>query len=52
MILRYLSKMKKELETLLQTIRIYSQVIGMEFWIEKCAMVIIKKKGKEKRRKE
>ena len=34
---------EKELETLLQTIRIYSQDIGMEFRTEKCSMLIIKK---------
>ena len=32
----------KELETLRQTIRIYSQDIGMVFAIEKCPMVIIR----------
>ena len=31
---------EKELETLLQAIWIYSQDIGMEFGIEKCAMLI------------
>ena len=30
------------LETLIQAMRIYSQDIGMEFGIEKCAMVILK----------
>ena len=34
--------MKKELETLIQAVRIYSQDIGMEFSIEKCAMLIMK----------
>ena len=37
------SKNEKELETMVQTIRIYSQDIGMEFRIEKCAMLVIKK---------
>ena len=32
------SKNEKELETLIQTVRIYSQDKGMEFGIEKCAM--------------
>ena len=32
----------KELETLIQTIRIYSQDIGMEIGIEKSAMFIMK----------
>ena len=30
------AKIEKELETLIQTVRIYSQDIGMEFNIEKC----------------
>ena len=34
--------MKKKLETLIQTIRIYSQDIGMKFDIEKCAMLIMR----------
>ena len=34
--------MKKELETLIHAVRIYSQDIGMEFGIEKCAMVVMK----------
>ena len=33
---------KKELETLIHTIRIYSQDIGMEFGIEKCALLVMK----------
>ena len=33
----YLQKSEKELETLIHTIRIYSQYIGMGFCIEKCA---------------
>ena len=35
-------KNDKELNTLIQTIRIYSQDIGMEFGIEKYAMLIMK----------
>ena len=40
----YLQKKKneKELETLIHTIRIYSRDIGMEFGIEKCAMLVMK----------
>ena len=37
----YLQKWK-ELETLIHTVRIYSQDIGMEFSIEKCAMLGMK----------
>ena len=36
------AKNEKELETLIQAVRIYSQDIGMEFAIEKCAMLIMK----------
>ena len=34
-------KKKKELETLIQAARVYSQDIGKEFGIEKCAMLIM-----------
>ena len=36
------TKNEKELETLIQPVRIYSQDIGIEFGIEKCAMLIMK----------
>ena len=36
------AKNEKELETLLHAVRIYSQDIGVEFGIEKCAMLIMK----------
>ena len=36
------AKNQKELETLIHTVRIYSQDIGMEFGIEKCAMRVMK----------
>ena len=39
--IKLLTKNEKELETLIQTNRIYSQDIGMEFGIEKCAMLAI-----------
>ena len=35
-------KNEKELETLIHTVRIYSQDTGMEFGIEKCAMLVMK----------
>ena len=41
-------KNEKELETLIQTIRIYSQDIRIEFGIEKCATLIIKSGGKKR----
>ena len=36
------AKNEKELETLIHAVRIYSQDIGIEFGIEKCAMLLIK----------
>ena len=42
---------KNELETFIQTMRIYSLGIGMEFGIEKCAMLIMKS-GKQVKDKE
>ena len=35
-------KNEKEFETLIQTVRIYSEDIGMEFDIEKCTMLVMK----------
>ena len=35
-------KNEKELESLIHTVRIYSHDIGMEFGIEKCAMLVMK----------
>ena len=40
--IKLLAKNEKELETLIHTIRIYSQDIGMEFGIEKCALLVMK----------
>ena len=40
--IKLFAKNGKELETLIYTIRIYSQEIGMEFGIEKCAMLVMK----------
>ena len=40
--IKLLAKNEKELETLIHTIRIYSQDIGMEFGIEKCTLLIMK----------
>ena len=34
---------EKELDSLVQTIHIFSKDIGMEFVIEKCAMLVIEK---------
>ena len=38
----YLHKKEKEQETLIHAARIYSQDIGVEFGIEKCAMLVMK----------
>ena len=40
--IKLFEKSEKELETLIHTIRIYSQDIGMEFGIEKCALLVMK----------
>ena len=40
--IKLFAKNEKELEILLHTIRIYSQDIGMEFCIEKCALLVMK----------
>ena len=40
--IKLIAQNDKELETLIHTVRIYSQDIGMEFGIEKCAMLVMK----------
>ena len=40
--IKHFPKYKKELETLIQAVRLYSQDIEMEFGIEKCALLIIR----------
>ena len=40
--IKLFAKNEKELETLIHVVRIYSQDIGMEFGIEKCAMLEMK----------
>ena len=40
--IRLFAKDEKELETLIHAVRIYNQEIGMEFSIEKCAIIIWK----------
>ena len=47
MISRSLSKIKRELETLIQTWRIYNQDIGMKFGFKMCAMLIMKSGKRE-----
>ena len=40
--IKLFAKNEKELETLIHAVRIYSQDVGMEFGIEKCAMLVMK----------
>ena len=40
--IKLFAKNEKELETLIHAVRIYSQDIGMEFGIEKCALLVMK----------
>ena len=40
--IKLFAKNEKELETLIHTVRIYSQDIGIEFGIEKCATLVMK----------
>ena len=40
--IKLFAKNEKDLEAPLQTVRIYRQGIGMEFGIEKCAMLVMK----------
>ena len=40
--IKLFAKNKNEQETLIHTVRIYSQDIGMEFGIEKCTMLVMK----------
>ena len=47
MISRYLPKMKNNPEALIQTVKIISQDIAMEFGMEKCAMQIMKSGKRE-----
>ena len=45
--IKLLAKNKKELEPLIEAIRIYSEDIGMEYVIEKCAMLIMKRGNRQ-----
>ena len=40
--IKLFAKNEKELETLIETVIVYSQDIWMEFGMEKCAMLVIK----------
>ena len=41
--IKIFAKNEKEMETLIHTSTIYSRDIGMEFDIEKCAMLVMKR---------
>ena len=41
--LKLYSRSEKGLDSLVQTVRVFSEVIGMEFVIEKCTMLVIEK---------
>ena len=41
--LKLYSRNEKELDSLVQTIRFFSKDIGMEFGLERCAMLVIEK---------
>ena len=41
--IKLFAKNEKELETLIHTVKIYSQDIKMEFGIEKCATLVMKR---------
>ena len=41
--LKLYSKSEKALDSLIQTIRIFSEDIGMKFGIDKCAMLVVKR---------
>ena len=40
--IKLFTKNEKELKTLIHTVKIYNQDIGIEFGIEKCAMLVMK----------
>ena len=40
--IKLFAKNEKELKTLIQTVKIYSQDIEMEFCIDKCTMLVMK----------
>ena len=41
--LKLYSRSEKGLDSLVQTVRVFSENIGMEFGIEKCAMLVMEK---------
>ena len=45
--IKLFAKNEKELETLIQAVRIYSDDIGIEFGIEKCAVLVMKSEKRQ-----
>ena len=41
--LKLYSRIEKGLDSLVQTVRVFSEDIGIEFGIEKCAMLVMEK---------
>ena len=41
--LKLYSRSEKALDSLVQTVRVFSEDVGMEFGIEKCAMLVMEK---------
>ena len=46
------AKNKKKLESVIRTVRIFSQDIGTEFGVEKCGKFMINKEKEKKKKKE
>ena len=46
--LKLYAKNEKELHSLVQTVKVFSKDIGMDFGIEKCSMLIMKRRKKTK----
>ena len=46
--LKLYAKNEKELDSLVQTARVFSKEIGMDFWIENCSMLIMHREKKTK----
>ena len=45
--LKLYSRSEKGLDSLVQTVRVFSEDVGMEFGIEKSAMLVMEKRGCE-----
>ena len=45
--IKLFAKNERDLETLIQAVKIYSQNTGMEFGLEKCVMLIIRSEKRQ-----